>query len=401
MDIINIKDKSGKLYYVGGVVRDFILGCESLDVDLTYEGDAIEFAEKNGLDIVQINEPFGTVRVRVDGREVDIASTRKEIYERKGHLPVVTEIGVSLKEDVKRRDFTINTLAMPVQPLSAFGNFTQEDENNKCEVIDFIGGIEDLKNKTIRVLHDESFIDDPTRILRALKFSMRFGFSLDEHTKELQEKYLENVNYNMCYKRVKKELIETFDPHSNICKCSKTVTFSPSSSEGRMQNAFETFINYKIYKLVTSETVCLPAANIENLICEYGAKYVWLVYAGVLGDLSRLPLTKYEQKILDDFEAVKSKKFSDDFEIYKAFDNVKIETVLLYAVLVDETLARHYLDDLRHIKLSIAGADLQKIGIKPSPKYSECFDYVLKQKLKNPSMTKEEELEAAVMFFEC
>ena len=183
MEIINIKDTSNKLYYVGGVVRDELLGRESFDIDMTYEGNAIEFVQNNlqgieDFEIVQVNEPFGTVRVKTDGREVDIASTREEVYEKKGHLPSVTRIGCSLKEDSMRRDFTVNALYK-----SAVSG----------EIIDLTGGLDDLKNKTIRVLHDESFIDDPTRILRGLKFSIRFGFDLDEHTKKLQENYLKNI----------------------------------------------------------------------------------------------------------------------------------------------------------------------------------------------------------------
>ena len=109
MEIINIKDTSNKLYYVGGVVRDELLGIESFDIDMTYEGNAIEFVQQKlqgieDFEIVQVNEPFGTVRVKVSGREIDIASTREEVYEKKGHLPSVTRIGCSLKEDSMRRD---------------------------------------------------------------------------------------------------------------------------------------------------------------------------------------------------------------------------------------------------------------------------------------------------------
>ena len=108
---------------------------------------------------------------------------------------------------------------------------------------------EDLKNKKLRVLHDESFIDDPTRIIRGLKFSVRFGFELDEHTRKLQQDYLANINYDMSYKRVKKELIETFNLNS--------------------QKAFEKFINENIYKLVTQNKVEMPKVNIESLINYY------------------------------------------------------------------------------------------------------------------------------------
>lgn len=380
MSIIKINDNSNKLFYIGGVVRDELLGRESLDVDITYVGNAIEYCSKFG-EVVQVNPDFGTVRVAIPSHPspcttsptveasgevtVDFASTRSESYPQKGHLPVVEKIGCSLKEDVMRRDFTINALAKSV---------------TTGEIVDYVGGLEDLKNKKLRVLHDESFIDDPTRIIRGLKFATRFGFELEEHTKKLQDEYLANINYDMSYKRVKKELIETFSLNS--------------------QSAFQKFIDQKIYKLVTLNDVEIPKVNVENLVTTYLADQpsscpaaIWLVYVGILGDLSRLPLTKIEQKILDD---VPKEVLKSDFELYKTFQNARIETVLLYAITKDETGARHYLDDLRKIKLDITGKDLQTLGIKPSPKYQEIFDEVLKVKLKNPSMAKDDEIEEAL-----
>lgn len=353
MNIININDTSNKLFYIGGVVRDELLGRKSFDIDITFVGNAIEYCARFG-EIIQENPDFGTIRVNVEGQEVDFASTRSESYPRKGHLPVVDKIGCSLKEDVLRRDFTINALAKSV---------------TTGEIIDYTGGLEDLKNKKLRVLHDESFIDDPTRIIRGLKFSVRFGFELDEHTRVLQEKYLSNINYDMSFKRVKKELIETFSLNS--------------------QKAFEIFINDGIYKLVTPNEVKLPKVNIEKLVNDYAVELPWIVYAGVLSDLSRLPLTKVEQKILD---YVPEYILKTDFELYKAFENSRIETVLLYAILKDETGARHYLDELRNIKISVTGKDLQKLGIRPSPKYNEIFDEVLRQKLANPCLTIDDEI---------
>lgn len=380
MSIIKINDNSNKLFYIGGVVRDELLGRESLDVDITYVGNAIEYCSKFG-EVVQVNPDFGTVRVAIPFHPspcttsptveasgevtVDFASTRSESYPQKGHLPVVEKIGCSLKEDVMRRDFTINALAKSV---------------TTGEIVDYVGGLEDLKNKKLRVLHDESFIDDPTRIIRGLKFATRFGFELEEHTKKLQDEYLANINYDMSYKRVKKELIETFSLNS--------------------QSAFQKFIDQKIYKLVTPNDVEIPKVDVEKFINKYLADRpsscpaaIWLVYVGILGDLSRLPLTKIEQKILDD---VPKEVLKSDFELYKTFQNARIETVLLYAITKDETGARHYLDDLRKIKLDITGKDLQTLGIKPSPKYQEIFDEVLKVKLKNPSMVKDDEIEEAL-----
>lgn len=409
MNIININDTSNKLFYIGGVVRDELLNKQSIDIDITYVGNAIEYCSKFG-EVIQINPDFGTVRVKIPSsphREitdfgpstgsghnvseelnnviVDFASTRSETYPKKGHLPVVDKIGCSLKEDVLRRDFTINALAKSI---------------TTGEIVDYVGGLKDLKNKKLRVLHDNSFIDDPTRIIRGLKFAMRFNFELEEHTKKLQDEYLKNINYDMSYKRIKKELIETFNaPFSNITK------------EYKKQRTFEKFINEKIYKLVTPNDVETPSINIEELIEKYcldidchvantprNDEHIWLIYVGVLKDLSRLPLTKIEQKILDD---VPQNILNSDFELYKTFENAKIETILLYAILKDQKGAKHYLDNLRNIKISINGKDLQNLGISPSPQYQEIFDEVLKAKLQNPKMTKEDELKIAKSYSSC
>jgi len=365
MNIININDTSNKLYYIGGIVRDFLLNRECLDVDITYVGNAIDYCQKFG-EVLQINPDFGTIRVLVDGHEVDFASTRTEKYEKKGHLPQVDKLGVPLRDDVLRRDFTVNALAKSV---------------SSGEIIDYTGGIDDLKNKLLRVLHDESFIDDPTRIIRGLKFSMRFGFELEEHTKKLQDEYLSDINYDMSYKRVKKELTETFNYRG----------------EG-LQRAYESFIKDKIYKLVTPCEVSIPTVNIEKLVKDYECEHQWLVFVGTLSDLSRLPLTKIEQKILDD---VPSNPLKSDFEIYKAFENKNIETVLLYGILYDENIARRYLNDLRHVRISVTGMDLNALGLKPSAKYRECFDFLLKEKLQNPMLSKAEEIELVKKVFSC
>ena len=345
------------MFYIGGVVRDELLGRESFDIDITYVGNAIEYCAQFG-EVIRVNPDFGTIRVNVAGREVDFASTRAEVYEKKGHLPQVTKIGCTLKEDVLRRDFTVNALAKSV---------------TTGEIIDYTGGLEDLKHKTLRVLHDGSFIDDPTRIIRGLKFAVRLVFELDEHTKKLQEDYLAAINYDMCYKRVKKELIETFNLNS--------------------QEAFDRFINQGIYKLVSENDITLPSVNIENLIKTYPVKNVWLVYAGVLQDLSRLELTRQERKILDDFVFLQNTPMNSDFEVYKAFQNVETETVLLYAILRDEKIARRYLDNLRNIKIQTTGDDLLNLGLKPSPKYKEILDKILAAKLQTPEMSKKDELE--------
>ena len=268
--MLELKDKN--LYYVGGVVRDEILGADSFDTDFCYEGNAIDFAEKAGLNIIKRNPDFGTVRVKFDKKEIDIASTREEVYPRAGHLPHVRSIGCELKYDLKRRDFTINAMAK---------------NTVTGEVFDFFDGQNDINNKVLRILHDRSFVDDPTRIIRGLKFSVRFGFNLDEHTKVLQDEYLDNVNYDMSYHRVKKELKETFN-----LNCGK---------------AFDEFVNQKIYKLLGRNTVYTDVCgkDIEDAVNKNGIKNPWIIYASMF-DLSNLQLERKEKNIIDWAERLKT-----------------------------------------------------------------------------------------------
>lgn len=264
-----LKDK--KLYYVGGVVRDEMLGIPSLDTDYCYEGDAIEFAKQKGLNIIRENEAFGTVRVLIEGNEIDIASTREEIYPEKGHLPFVSNIGSSLKKDLKRRDFTINAMAK---------------RTTDGKIVDIFEGVKDLKEKKLRVLHNDSFIDDPTRILRGLKFSLRFGFELEKETRTFQEEYLNHINYDMSYHRLKKELIETFNLNR--------------------PEAYKKFIDEGIYKLLgadVKEPEFYP--NFTNL--NYSGKHIWLIYLAFF-NLDNLELTRAEKRILEWAERLKSEK---------------------------------------------------------------------------------------------
>lgn len=358
-----------KLYLIGGMVRDLLLGKESLDVDITVEGDAIEFApilkKEIGAKISSVHESFGTVKIDLNGQKIDLASTRSESYPKAGHLPHVDKIGCPLKEDVIRRDFTVNALALSL------------NQKNFADLIDYTDGFDDLKAKKIKILHDKSFIDDPTRIIRALKYSTRLDFEIDEKTLKLQQDYLQNINYDMCYKRVKQEIKKTFEQNSQV--------------------AFEKFVEQKIYKLITKKEIKPPKINIENLINKYSPKHPWLVYFGVFAVELNIELspTKYEKEVIESAQSLLNQNFKDDFELYKAFNTQKLESLLILAILGKEKEVCHYLDNLAKIKVQISGDDLIKLGFKPSKKFSEVFDYVLKEKLKTPNMTKLEEIELA------
>ncbi len=157
------------VYLVGGAVRDLLLGRGRADIDLVVEGNAAELAARLGADVVS-HERFGTAKVILDGHEIDIAAARAESYPRPGALPVIKS-GADLAADLRRRDFTINAMAIPLQ--------------GEPRLIDPHGGEVDLATKRLRVLHDGSFIDDPTRAIRAARYAARFGFELEPHTMEL------------------------------------------------------------------------------------------------------------------------------------------------------------------------------------------------------------------------
>jgi tRNA nucleotidyltransferase (CCA-adding enzyme) len=157
------------VYLVGGAVRDLLLGHGRTDIDLVVEGDATALASQLGADVIS-HQRFGTAKVTLDGHEVDIASARSESYPHPGALPVV-EPAAELAADLRRRDFTINAMAIPL--------------HGEPRLIDPHGGRADLEARRLRVLHEDSFLDDPTRALRAARYASRFDFELGERTAEL------------------------------------------------------------------------------------------------------------------------------------------------------------------------------------------------------------------------
>ena len=170
-----LAERAEGVYLVGGTVRDILLGEENFDVDIAVEGDAIEFARSLARALggrATPHEKFGTAVVSYgDGRRVDVVTTRTEFYDAPGALPTVERAG--LREDLFRRDFTINAMAASLKPADL------------GLLVDPYGGRADLRAGVVRVLHNLSFIEDPTRIFRGIRYEARFGFQLDEHSARL------------------------------------------------------------------------------------------------------------------------------------------------------------------------------------------------------------------------
>jgi tRNA nucleotidyltransferase (CCA-adding enzyme) len=157
------------VYLVGGAVRDLLLGRPGADVDLVVVGDAGSLADRLGGAAAE-HERFGTLKLDLDGREIDVAAARTESYPAPGALPVV-QPAASIEQDLARRDFTINAIALPLQ--------------GEARLVDPHGGRDDLARGLLRALHDRSFADDPTRAIRAARYASRFGFRAEAETEEL------------------------------------------------------------------------------------------------------------------------------------------------------------------------------------------------------------------------
>lgn len=372
LEAIKINKGDFRCYLVGGIVRDLLLGREIFDVDITVEGDAIELAEfletKTSAKILQTQPELRTAKIRFkNGVEIDFASTRTEAYPEKGRLPVLVKTGCGLMEDALRRDFTINAMAASL------------NSENFGEIIDNTGGLEDLEKKQLRILHKGSFIDDPTRIIRGLKFAVRFGFELESETLKLQEEYLKNPNPDISYSRLKSELIQAFSlPFPQV---------------------WNKFISQKIFRLINPDfDKKIDSKNAIALIERFHPENRWLVrLAPVFAGSAALELTnftKIEKKIITDLEkAAKKAPPRTNIEVYKFFSAMEKESVIAYYLLTDNASAIRFLDEMAEIKPQITGEDIQKAGMPPSGVYAEIFDAILEEKLSGNLVTREDELE--------
>ena len=206
-----------RVYAAGGFVRDLLLGVPNLDVDLVVEGNGIRFARAIAQQYkarVVTHKRFGTATVTfADGHRFDVATARTESYDSPAALPTVQRS--SLTQDVRRRDFTINTLFIRLN-ASRFG-----------ELVDLHGGLRDLQDQTIRVLHGLSFIDDPTRVFRAIRFEQRLGFHLDPDTAVLvQEAVTMGLLHRLSPSRLSAELLHVLSEREPVKTLARLADFN-------------------------------------------------------------------------------------------------------------------------------------------------------------------------------
>ncbi len=383
-------------YVVGGFVRDLLLGYEDLDVDIVIEGDGIAFAGRFGelySGKVVAHRKFGTaVIILPDGFRVDVATARTEYYEYPTALPTIE--WSSIKKDLYRRDFTINTLAIKL------------NRKDYGSLIDFFGGRRDLKEKSIRVLHNLSFIEDPTRVFRAIRFEQRFNFKISRHTQTLiRNAVTMDLFHKLSGKRLYDELTLIFSEADPI----KAVR---RMSEFDLLRFIHLNLTFTLSTQALFEGIKDSLAWFRLLFLEERIEH-WLVYfMGLLESLDieaveevcqRLSIPKrIEEKIrVTKSEAASTLLKLDNkglkaSEIYNVLSPIPTETIILMIAKTEKnTVKKHismYLTELKKIKTSVTGEDLLRMGISPGPDYRQILNKVLEEKLNGRLKTRDEEI---------
>ncbi len=365
-----------QVYCVGGFVRDILLDRNNLDVDLVVEGDGIEFARALAHKLnarVREHQKFRTaVIIREDGQKIDVATARLEYYEHPAALPTV-ELS-SIKMDLYRRDFSVNALAVHLNP------------EHLGKVVDFFGGQRDLKEKVIRVLHSLSFVEDPTRIIRAIRFEQRFGFRIGAQTEKLIKNAMElNIFHQLSGSRIFHELKMIFEEDNPLPCISRMDNF------GLLRNVHALLKLTPKVKNILVET--------EKVINWFQLLYLdeelekWTLY--LLGLLSSINDTQaniilnrfnFSKKRSTFFFSLRSqiryalndlyawnKKQDKLSSLYFILQPLPLEGQLfLMAKVQQEDLRKcisYYITQLRVIQPQLTGKDLKRLGLEPGPEF--------------------------------
>ncbi|CAN5395658.1 CBS domain-containing protein [soil metagenome] len=395
-------------YAVGGFVRDLLLGLPHFDLDYVIEGSAQKLAERlvelypDKMELAATHDRFQTATLiyfdktagkNLTAREVDLSTARTEFYEFPAALPEVE--ASKLEQDLLRRDFTINALAVCVNP-DRFGVLT-----------DHFNGLKDLDRKIVRILHPFSFIEDPTRMVRAARFAARLGFHLDSKTKEQARRASQmGIFDDLGGVRIKVEL--------------KMILESPHRLRALNLLAEQSGnLCYLDSQLEYGAGVRKTVRRAERLLGRYSVDEPWIVYLGALlselpidrvsGVLERLMLTNHQREVIEsglDLHRVMPLSIGDmrRSELYEMMHGKGREALAIAAAAgqVGSYLRRSiklYLEELADTKLDITGADLIASGFKPGPKIGEALKHVLSERLDGQVSGREQELQAALSYF--
>jgi tRNA nucleotidyltransferase (CCA-adding enzyme) len=373
-----------RLYLVGGVVRDLLLERSNLDLDLVVEGDAIELAQalasmKQGK--VTTHPRFGTAKLKWDKWSVDLATARAETYANPGALPTVRP--GSINSDLVRRDFTINAMAVELSS----GHFG--------ELLDPYGGKDDLENKLIRVLHEKSFIDDATRIWRALRYEQRLDFRLEPATLNLLKRDITMLN-TVSGDRIRHELeliLKEDLPEKALSRAGELGVLTklhPSlKGDGWLAKTF-----------TQARELSLPDPPPPTL---YLALLSYRLNADETEQLiSYLRLPKIAAKILRDTSAIKDKIEELSIHglapsrIHTLLHGYAATALMASSIATDSLTAAEHIElfhnVLHHVKPILTGEDLKKLGVPAGPRVKEILQLLREARLDGKvSRRKEEE----------
>jgi tRNA nucleotidyltransferase (CCA-adding enzyme) len=333
-------------YLVGGVVRDLLLGAGGADLDVAIEGGAEALSDVPGY-MPERDELFLTGRIEAGDHEIDIAQTRAEVYPRPGALPEVRS--APLGEDLARRDFTVNAMAFPL--------------TENPELIDPHSGIEDLRSGRLRVLHERSFIDDPTRALRAARYAARFGFDLDPDTARLlAEADLSTVSED----RIQNELRKI-------------------AGEDDPARALQLIVDWGVMPILDPAAPG-RAAKVSRLASEPPwAGWVDRELAVMLAIVRPLPQIR-------ELAAASVERRSEGVRLASPWDPAQL--------LVARSLGAEWLDgyaqEWRHVRLEITCEDLIAAGIPEGPAIGHGLEAALSGKLDGELSGRDEELRIAL-----
>jgi tRNA nucleotidyltransferase (CCA-adding enzyme) len=384
------------VYAVGGFVRDLLLGVRNEDLDLTVEGDGVAFARHLAAAIDGMwkgPSAFGTaVVIARDGHKIDVATARRETYKHPAALPNV-EAG-SIRDDLFRRDFSINTMAFALNGPETF------------VLLDWYGGTADLAEGVIRVLHNRSFRDDPTRIFRAIRLEQRFGFILHRHTLRLLHRAVEKRWIDLLSgARLWRELRLMLDGESPVACLRRLdeLQILPhiDAALGLTPAQHDLLIRVSEARLQLAET---QADIIGPAWPVYLAAVLYGLDADVVQRVShRLALSpRVTQELMAGITAAEGARIrlckEDDgrpSEAVAALRPLALNMFPLLLALCPESnvrqLVQTYLTSWRHVRPSLTGDDLKRLGVPQGPQIGRVLARVLAAKLDGEAPTRETE----------
>ncbi|HSL81870.1 MAG TPA: CBS domain-containing protein, partial [Thermoanaerobaculia bacterium] len=402
------------VYLVGGIVRDVLLSRENRDLDLVVEGDGPHFARLRSEELggrVRIHEAFMTaVVVDPEGFHIDVATARSEFYRAPAALP---EVQTSpLRQDLYRRDFTINALAIRLGPEPS------------PELIDYFGGRRDLENRLLRVLHSLSFIDDPTRVLRAVRLALRLGFEISPETLHLVDVALaEGIFDRLSGARLREELVLLLDDPAlavrglerleglGVLRVLHPALVLEAPGRERLRRAVAAWDWYTVeglsdppaalWRLMLLALVCPPGDGADGQTCLAPAEVTELAERLMLsGD--DLDLVSGGARRVEAARRVLAHPDVRPHEVREALGRLSGEEVLLLVASDEDPVrswARRDLTELRPLKLAVRGGDLVARGVAPGRAIGEALDAVRRARL-DGEIGPEEELAAALAHVE-